>query len=188
MKRSLLLAVLLAAACRRAAPAREGVVLARSVVAGVALIGYAAENGDFSCRAPADWRALEDRDLGPQVMFFGPGSEKYPRSVAIAVTKYPSGGRIKTPEDYWNSLKIADDEPSALETRRLNGRTVYVVHYGVAQRALSGGKILYMKRADVVLIPVRDGFFSISHLAPAQAYRDTLPVFDAIVESFEPKG
>jgi hypothetical protein len=190
MKRPLLLLALLAAAgCRKAAPpVAENLAPTRAVVAGVPLIDYDAATGEFSCRAPGEWRALEDKDMGPRVMFFGPGDSKYPRSVQISILRYPDGGSIKTPQDYWDSLKIAGRGPSALETRELNGRTVYAVHYDVDQRPLHGEKILYTKREDVVLIPGKTGFFAVTHAAPAETYKRTLPVFDAVVASFQPKS
>ena len=191
MKRPLLLlaALLAAGACRRAAePVAEELVPTRAVVAGVPLVDYAAATGEFSCRAPGEWRTLEDKDMGPRVMFFGPGDAKYPRSVQISILRYPDGGRIRTPQDFWDSLKIAGRGPSPFEARRLNGRTVYSVHYDVDQRPLHGEKILYVKREDVVLIPGKDGFFAVTHAAPAETYLRTLPVFDAVVASFQPKS
>ena len=154
---------------------------------GVSLIDYSAATGEFSCRAPGEWRALEDKNTGPRVMFFGPGVAKYPNSVAISIMRYPDGGQIKTPKQYWDSLKLSGQNPSPLETREIGGRTAYALHYDRAQRPLHGYKTLYMKREDVVLIPVKDGFFAISHAAPAETYERTLPVFEAVVASFQPK-
>ncbi len=34
----------------------------------------------------------------------------------------------------------------------------------------------------------KNGFFSISHTAPADAYQRTLPIFEAVVKSFQPKS
>jgi hypothetical protein len=187
---ALALAVLLGAGCRKAPPpaADAAAVPTRAVVAGVGLIDYDAATGEFSCRAPGKWRALEDDKLGPRVMFFGPGTEKYPRSVSISVLRYPDGERIKTPQDFYDSLKLSDQNPSPLESRSANGRTEYSLHYDMAQRPLHGYKTLYMKREDVVMIPAKDGFFAIVHSAPAETYAATLPVFDALVASFQPKG
>lgn len=180
---------LLAAACRKPAPSEESsAVPTRAVVAGVPLIDYDAATGEFSCRAPGEWRTLEDDKLGPRVMFFGPGSAKYPRSVSIAVLRYPDGGQIKTPKDFYDSLKLTDQNPSPLETRSANGRTEYLLHYERPQLPLHGYKTLYMKREDVVMIPVKDGFYAISHSAPAEIYQQTLPVFEAVVASFRPKS
>jgi hypothetical protein len=186
----LVAAVLIASGCRKSAePSKADLAVpTRAVVAGVPLIDYDAATGEFSCRAPGEWRTLEDKTMGPRVMFFGPGSEKYPRSVAISVLRYPDGGDIKTPTDLWNSLRISDQNPSPLETREINGRTQYALHYAQPQRPLHGYKVLYMKREDVVMIPVKDGFYAISHSAPAETYEQTLPVFEAVVASFQPKS
>ena len=183
-------AVLLAAACRKGGSPKTGeaAVPTRAVVAGVPLIDYDAATGEFSCRAPGEWQALEDKSIGPRVMFFGPGSAKYPRSVAISVLRYPDGGQIKTPQEFWDSLKLSDQNPSPLQTREVNGRTAFTLHYDLAQRPLHGYKVLYMKREDVVMIPVKDGFFAIAHSAPAETYEATLPVFEAVVASFQPKS
>lgn len=184
------LALILAAGCRKAPPADPAAeaVPTRAVVAGVALIDYDSAAGEFSCRAPGQWKALEDGKLGPRVMFFGPGSAKYPRSVSISVLRYPDGESIKTPRDFFDSLKLSGQNPSPLVTRSANGRTEYALHYDMAQRPLHGYKTLYMKREDVVMVPAKDGFFALVHSAPAETYAETLPVFDALVASFQPKG
>ncbi|HXT00984.1 MAG TPA: hypothetical protein VN915_09940 [Elusimicrobiota bacterium] len=191
MKRpALFLALAVLAACRKpATPAPDAdAVPTRAVVAGVALIDYDAATGEFSCRAPGRWKALEDDKLGPRVMFFGPGSAKYPRSVSISVMRYPNGEPIKTPRDLFDALKLSGQNPSPLESRAANGRTEYSLHYDAAQRPLHGYKTLYMKRDDVVMIPFKDGFFAIEHSAPVETYAETLPVFAAVVASFQPKG
>jgi len=188
--RSLAVAALLlaSAGCRKAPPAAgDAEAPTRAVVSGVALIDYDAATGEFSCRAPGHWKALEDPRFGPRVMFFGPGTAKFPRSVSISVLRYPDGDTIRTPEDFYDSLKISGQNPSPLETRSANGRTEYTLHYDMAQRPLHGYKTLYMKREDVVLVPSKDGFFALVHSAPAETYAETLPVFDAVVASFQPR-
>ena len=188
-KAALILAVAVAAGCRKAAPSSDSAsVPTRAVVAGVELIDYDAATREFSCRAPGHWKALEDDKLGPRVMFFGPGSAKYPRSVSISVMRYPNGERIKTPQQFHDALELSGQNPSPLETRSAGGRTEYALHYDVAQRPLHGYKTLYMKRDDVVMIPFKDGFFALEHSAPAETYAETLPVFEAVVASFQPKS
>jgi hypothetical protein len=151
------------------------------------MIDYDAASGEFSCRAPGKWKTLEDKSAGPRAMFFGPGTSKYPRSVSISVLRYPDVGQIRTPKQYWDSLKISGQNPSPLETREINGRIVYALHYDRPLRPLDGYKVLYMKREDVMMLPVKDGFFAISHSAPVEIYAETLPVFEAVVASFQPK-
>ncbi len=180
-------AVLLGAACRRSAPPEEPIAPARADDAGVSLVDYDAATGEFSCRAPGDWRTLEDKSRGPRVMFFGPGGAQSALPVAISVSRYPDGSRIRTPQAYWNALKLSDQNPSPLQARAVGGRTAYAFHYELARRPLRGRKVMSMKREDVVLIPVQDGFFALAHSAPAEDYARTLPVFEDVVASFRPK-
>lgn len=191
MKRLLLAAlVLVPAACRKSEPAKEELVPTKAVVAGERLIDFDEQSGAFSCRAPADWKAVEDDySGGPLVMFFGPMSGPLRAKVSISVGRYPDKvDRIKTPQDFVDSLKLTDQNPSALETRVIDGRTVYAVHYDEPQIDPRSRKTLYMNREDTVMIPHKDGFFSISHTAPADAYQRTLPIFEAVVNSFHPKS
>lgn len=185
-----LLALAVAAGCRKPAPSapEDAAVPTRAVVAGVALIDYDAATGEFSCRAPGQWKTLEDDKLGARVMFFGPGTAKYPRSVSISVLRYPNGERIATPKQFRDALELSGQNPSPLESRTADGRTEYRLHYDAPQRPLHGYKTLYMKRDDVVMIPVKDGFFALVHSAPQETYAETLPVFEAIVASFRPKA
>jgi len=191
MKRLLLAALAaLSVSCRKAEPAKEELVPTKAVVAGERLIDFDEQSGAFSCRAPAEWKAVEDNySGGPLVMFFGPMSGPLRAKVSISVGRYPDGsGQIKTPQDYVDSLKLTDQNPSALETRVIDGRTVYAVHYDEPQIDPRSRKTLYMNREDTVMIPRKDGFFSISHTAPADAYQRTLPIFEAVVKSFQPKS
>lgn len=191
MKRLLLAAlVLAAAACRKAEAPKEELVPTKAVVSGERLIDFDEQSGAFKCRAPADWKAVEDGySGGPLVMFFGPMGGDLRAKVSIAVTRYPDKvDRIKTPQDFVAALKRTDQNPSALETRVVDGRTVYAVHYDEPQLDPRTRKVLYMNREDAVLVPHKNGFFSISHTAPADAYQRTLPVFEAVVKSFQPKS
>lgn len=191
MKRLLLAAlVLAAAACRKAETAKEELAPTKAVVAGERLIDFDEHSGAFACRAPADWKAVEDSySGGPLVMFFGPMSGDLRAKVSISVSRYPDGvDRIKTPEDFVAMLKLTDQNPSALETRQVDGRTVYAVHYDAPQIDPRSRKTLYMNREDTVMVPRKNGFYAISHIAPANAYQRTLPIFDAVVKSFQPKS
>jgi len=186
MKRLALAALVALAACRKPAapPAASG-----DAVSGERMIDFDGADGSFRCRAPAEWKAQEDAHGGPLVMFFGPTSGPLRAKVSIAVTRYPDGvDRIKTPQDFWDAQKLLDRKPSPLETRQVDGRTVYALHYESPQRPPHGWTVLYMNRADVALIPTATGFFAVTHVAPSDAYRRTLPVFDDVVRSFKPKG
>jgi hypothetical protein len=191
MKRLLLAAlVVLAAACRKPEAAKEDLVPTKAVVAGERLIDFDERGGAFACRAPAEWKAVEDDySGGPLVMFFGPMNGPRRGTASISVSRYPAvADKIKTPAEFLDMLKLTDRRPSELAARQLDGRTVYEVHYETPQRAPRGRKVLYMNREDAVMIPNKDGFFLISHTAPADAFEATLPVFEAVVESFQPKS
>jgi hypothetical protein len=183
--------VVLSAACRKAPEAaKEELVPTTAVVAGERLIDFDGKDGAFACRAPAAWKTVEDDySGGPQVMFFGPAAGARPGAASIGVTRYPAvADKIKTPEDYRTMLKLTDRNPSELTSRTVDGRTVYEIHYETPQLAPKGHKVLYMNRADAAMIPCAGGFYLISHTAPADAYQATLPVFQAVVDSFRPKS
>ena len=163
----LTIAVLLAAACGK--PAGGG-------AAGWTLADYAAPAGAYRCRAPERWKVKEE--AGGDAMFFGPDR------VSIGVGRYAGDGRVKTPQDYARSLRGA----SPLEKTAIGGKTVYRLHRTVAVRAHNSEKVLYEKREDAALIPAGKGFFAIEHRAPAGSYQATLPVFEAMVASFQPNG
>ncbi|MDE2141411.1 MAG: hypothetical protein KGJ84_03225, partial [Elusimicrobia bacterium] len=174
MKFLLAALVVLASACRKAPEAaKEEFVPTKAVVAGERLIDFDGKAGDFSCRAPAEWKTVEDDySGGPLVMFFGPAAGARRGTASIGVSRYPAvGDKIKTPDEFLTMLKLTDRNPSALTSRSVDGRMVYEVHYEVPQRAPQGHKILYMNRADAAMIPCKGGFYLISHTAPADAYQ-----------------
>lgn len=181
MKRLLLAALaLLPAACRKPKPPERVPVPTVAVLDGQRMIDFDEKHGAFACRVPADWKAREDDGAGPLVMLFGPAEGPRRGQAVIAVGRYPDGvDKIKTPQDYWDAMKLLDKNPSPLETRVLDGRTVYALHYDAPR---GGG------REDVVLFPAGAGFFELSHVAPKDSYRATLPVFEELVRSFKPKG
>jgi hypothetical protein len=186
VKRLLLIAlVALAAACRKQekAPAPA----ATRTAAGERLIDFDEKGGAFSCRAPAEWKAVEDDySGGPLVMFLGPTSGPDGGTAAISVTRYPAvGDRISTPQEYLDMLKRSQSKPVEMATRQVGGRTVYAVHRDIVRRSR---KLLHVDREDSVLVPCAGGFFLISHTAPPDRFQDSLPVFEAVVESFRPKS
>jgi hypothetical protein len=192
MKR-LLLAALVGtfSACRKAPAAEKDLVPTVAVVAGQRLIDFDEQHGKFRCRVPGDWKAMEEHGTGgPLLMMFGTTDGPLRGKISMAVDQYDGvKGNIKSPQDYWEGLRISDQKPSPLETRKLDdGRTVYALHRLKARHPPDSWKVLYMEREDVVLIPNGKGFFELSHDAPADAYEQTLPLFDAFVRSFQPKG
>lgn len=181
--------LVLAAACRKKEAEPDGLLPTKAVVSGERLVDFDEQHGAFACRAPAAWKAVEDDySGGPLVMFFGPVNGAGRAKVSISVARYPDRvDGIKTPKDFVDSLKLTEQNPSALETRVVGGRTVYALHNDDPQIDPRSRKTLWMNRQDTVLIPHGDGFFAVSHVAPADAYRRTLPIFEAVVASFQPK-
>lgn len=181
--------VLTAAACREKAPPQEAAIPTKAVVAGERLIDFRGRTGAFACLAPADWKTLEENAAGgPLAMFFGPSSGPGRGKASISISRYPDGvDRVKTPKDFWQAMKLAGQNPSPLESIQVGGRKAFAVHVETPQHPPEGWKVLYMNREDTVMIPFDDGFFEITHRAPSDSYRLTLPIFEAVVASFQPK-
>lgn len=179
--------ILIAGGCRKKEAAEENLTPTKEVVAGQKLIDFDEKNGAFTCLAPADWKAMEDVSVGPLVMFFGPIEGPQRGKTSIGVIRYPDGADpFKTPQELWNNI-ISGPKPSPLEKRVFGTREAYVFHVESPHRAPESRTTLYMDREDTAMIPFKDGFFEITHSAPADSYQVTLPVFEAMVASFQPK-
>ena len=179
--------ILVAGGCRKEEEAKAGLVPTKAVVAGQNLIGFDEKTGAFSCLAPADWKAMEDVEVGPMVMFFGPMDGPRRGKTSIGITRYPgTADPFKTPQELWDAL-ISGPRPSPLEKRIFGTQEAYVFHLESPHRAPGSRITLYMDREDSAMIPFKDGFFELTHSAPADSYKDTLPVFEAMVASFQPK-
>ncbi len=162
--------------------------VAAPVAETVEMINYLSYDGSFQCRVPADWKLSEDRNGGPMAMFFGMMSGPQRAQISLAISRYPSKmDSIRTPQQYWQSLRHQDHEPSPLETHRNGARVVYTTHLISPQYVGHGRKAIYMNREDIALIKTPRGMFAISHTAPANAYEKTLTIFDAVVASFTPR-
>jgi hypothetical protein len=182
--------VLLCAACRdgsKPAPDADS-GSAAPVVAGEKMIDFDGPDGTYSCRAPAQWKALEDKGSGLLITLFGTSQGPLRGKVMMGISRYPDAVHIKTPQDYWASLRLTHKNPSPLEPRQLGGRTVYFTHYDYPHYPPHGWKVLYMNRIDAALIPATTGFFAVEQSAPKDSYREVLPIFDAVVASFKPKS
>lgn len=190
MKRLLVAALFLVpAGCRREQTADTELVPVKSVVSGQKLITFEEKTGAFSCFAPADWKILEGGgSAGSLMQVFGPMEGPDRAKTSISVNRYPNiVDKIGTPQALWSRLKLTDKKMSALEKTTIAGREFPTFHYEAPQHPPNGWKVLYMKRIDTVMIPSKDGFFEITHSAPAASYKDTFPVFEAMVASFQPK-
>jgi hypothetical protein len=177
------LLVLGAGACRRLLPPKASKAAKQASAAGFALTDFDQKLGEYTCRAPADWWVLEDPVDGQDVMFFGP-----PR-VSISIGRYDGRtGPVKTPRDYYEAAERSGAKVGPLAKDVVDGRTIYRLSEVAPVRYPNSPKVLYVRRADVALIPAKTGFYAVEHRAPADSYRATLPVFEAIVDSLKPRG
>lgn len=173
-------------ACKRAAPEKVDLTPTKEIVAGVEMIDYDDGKGAYTCRAPRLWGMNEDDDA----TFVGPRDPRTMGSAYITILRYPGRSkRWSDPQKYAESFWQIDpkNKQPALEKRTVGDRTVIFLHQERPFYKLHSSKAEYMLRYDYALIPIKDGFYAISHRAPLSAYETTLPIFDAVVRSFKPK-
>lgn len=159
-------------------------------VAEVDMIDYDPPAGTFACRAPARWKGEETSRFGPdETTFIGPLSGPRPVSVFINISRYPnSSDKYVDAETYAQSWKFVDYRPTQYTKKKIGGRNVIFFSREYPFKKPHSTKTEYMVRKDIALIPVKGGFFAIDHSAPSDSYERTLPVFEAIVRSFQPKS
>lgn len=174
MKRLLLtMLACLAAACKQGGQAPPA-----EPVAGAEMIAYESPRGTFSCMAPADWK-VQEGVVDDGVIFFGPPG------ASISVLRHGSDAAAYA-RSYW---EVAEDRrPPVVEKKALGGLDALVFHTERPFRKPHSSKIEYMTRKDHALIPAKGGFFEVVHTAPVDSYQRTLPIFEALVSGFKPKG
>jgi hypothetical protein len=175
-------------ACQDKAPAPVTVPV-KGVVAGLEMIDYQEPSGAFEIQGPGVWQVHEDSRLGPSVMLLGPGTAKFPRSVSISVSRYPNTvDKSPDPKSYYSMLELISEYKniSAYTERAFGSRKAFHFSFESPFRRLHEYKIAYQVREDVAIIPFDGGFFKIRHHAPVDIYKETLPVFEAVVASFKP--
>lgn len=184
----LLTATILISSCKKKELTDRDIVPTKAVVAGYEMIDYDYPAGKFVCRAPADWKGREDETTGAMLQLFGPGTKENPVSVSISIIKYPGEAtKYKTAEEYLNSPYFRADG-TKYETLEINGRKAYRYREEQPFKPIHSRVVKFIERTDTVLINVPGGYYSISHSAPVQDAEKTLPVFEAVVQSFTPKG
>lgn len=194
MTRLSLLAVLaIFVACRKSAPAPASTaskdpLQTREIVAGEDMIDF--PDAAFACRAPAHWATEEPRREGqPLISFWGPPVGAAKARPVIAVARYPGEGtQNKTPKDYIAGLELLDRKVEGLSVTTINGHRTTRFHSEHEVLFPESDKVRYVAREDVALVEVNGGYFELTHSAPRDGYDRTLPVFEALVRSFKPKG
>lgn len=192
MNRPLLLtlaAVLALSACRKPTEAAPERLPVKETAAGFDMIEFDSAKGAFSCLAPAAWKTREDESSGEDgVTFIGPLSDG--RLSFINVLQHPGASKqwsdaAKYAESFWEITP--DNKQPELERTKIGGADVIKFHFEKPFRKAHSKEIEYMDRYDYALIPVKGGFFELWHSAPADRYKETLPVFEAVVRGFKPK-
>jgi hypothetical protein len=159
------------------------------VVSGLKFVEYKEPSGAFTVNAPAQWKLREDDSLGPSASLLGPGNDKFPRSVSIHISRYPNTVDKSTDIAKYHqelSLMGSNRNVSPLKSEMVAGKRVFRYSYERPFRRLHERIIRYYNREDIVEIPFDGGFYAIRHVAPVEIYKETLPVFEAVVASFKP--
>lgn len=183
--------LLLATSCKKeeAAPARSDGIPVKSIVNGMDMLQYQEPSGAFQVDAPSLWKIRETSDLGPQVTFIGPGTAARPNSANISISRYPNPvDKSGDPKTYYNGFALIETLKMvfAYGNRVLGGREVESYAFEQAFRKLHSQKVEYYKRNDFAIVRVPGGFWVIKHSAPAEDYKATFPIFEAVVASFKP--
>jgi len=192
MKRPIFLlfaASLAFSACKKSDPAAVDSTPTVETAGGFDLIDYDPPKGAFTCRAPRDWKITEE-DRGTDTITFI-GTPVRTTMPFISILQYPHAKNDpwtdadKYAASFWEITP--DGKQPIVEKKKIGDNTVIFLHYERPFRKVHSTKIEYMKREDYALIPVKGGFFSISHSAPVDTYQESLPIFEAVVRSFKPK-
>lgn len=185
MKRVLALAALVAlSACKRAPQEGPVVVPTQEVVAGVEMIDFTSDEAKFTARVPGEWGVREAKYFDPaKGLSLWDG-----KTTHISISKYPDMDKQYTDarayaETFW---MLSDKGQPEITPQKVGDSTILRFHYE---------RMPYPKRTrndrperiDIALVPVKGGFYQIQHSASVDTYQKTLPVFEAVVRSFQPK-
>ncbi|MBI5246767.1 MAG: hypothetical protein HY923_06265 [Elusimicrobia bacterium] len=184
--RALLLAVLALSACKKAAGTAADAFPVKDTIAGVPMIEFDSPEAHFSCLAPRDWGIVPEKRLQGYK-----GAAFTLSDVSISILKYPESSpdvkdARKFAESFWQA-DVNGKQPDIAE-ENIGGATVLRLHIEREPLIPHSKTKRPPVRHDFVLVPVKGGFYEISHSAPAASYQKTLPVFEAIVRSFKPKS
>ncbi len=179
-------------ACSRGTPETADPTPTKEVIAGVEMIDFDSEQGAFSCRAPRLWGIRAEKiKKSDAVVFIGPRDPETAGGSYITILKYPdSAPQYADAEKYAETFWTIDPKMKqpALERRKIGDKIVIFFHQERPFYKLHSHTVEYRLRHDYALIPIKGGFFEIEHRAPATAYEKTLPIFEAVVKSFQPKS
>ncbi|MDX6770613.1 MAG: hypothetical protein SF051_13850 [Elusimicrobiota bacterium] len=188
MREALALVLLLSLnACKKAAEETAASTNA-TIVAGLELLPYVEASGEFSTVGPADWKVKEDSTYGASVLMLGPGTARFPRSVSIGIGGYPNKvDKSADPKWYYDGYSMIESYNTVVpfEKRVIGGVEVDYYEFDRPFRRIHERKVIYTMRESVAIVRVPGGFYRISHHAPVEIYRETYPVFEAVVANFK---
>jgi len=186
----MMIAVTALAACKRAPQEAADLAPVKEVVAGTPMIDFKSTEAHFSCRAPRDWGLREKHiDSSKGAVFVGPAGPAGLGLSYISILKYPESepqytDARKYAETFWE-IDPRNKQPD-ITRQDIGGKSVLRFHQERPFYKPHSRKLEYVIRYDYALIPVQNGFYSIEHRAPVADHAATLPVFEAVVASFQP--
>jgi hypothetical protein len=138
----------------------------------------------FSCEGPVSWKVLEDQGGSQRVTFLGPPDGPAPFSASIGVYYYSKqGSSFATPQEYFESQKLAPGQTGPLVFKPFKGLAVYEFSAKRLARARRGRDTAEPRQEATVLIPAPAGFFAAVYSAPETAFAELEPAFRGLVES-----
>jgi hypothetical protein len=188
MKPALALVVLVAlSACKRSSQAGAVPVPTQEVVAGVELIDFVSDEAKFSCRVPGEWGVESEKFIARSkgLMLSGP------QATHISISKYPDlDPQYSDARAYAESIGmiVPGGKQPEITHDKLGDREIFRFHYERMPYPKRTRNSDRPERLDVALITVKGGFYEIQHSASVDTYQKTLPVFEAVVRSFQPKS
>jgi hypothetical protein len=147
---------------------------------------YLEPGKSFSCRAPGDWRVLENQGGAQRVTFVGPASGAKPYSAAITAYFYAKGGSAySSAQDYARAQSLLPGHAGPLVFKTWKGLAVFELNADRSRPALHGAGQMEARRELTVLIPSPTGLYAFVLSAPADSYSQIEPAFRNLLDSLE---
>lgn len=179
---AILLALLTLSACKRSETPAADPFPVKSMIGDVPLIDFESPEAKFTCLAPRNWSIQP-----PKYLDAAKGAAFSSDKSVITILRYPESESIyNDAQKYADSFFMIGDQP-VVTKEKIGDNTILRFHQERASQIPHTRKYAKPKRYDYALFPIKGGFFEIMHAAPADDYKSTLPVFEAVVRSFKPK-
>lgn len=145
---------------------------------------YREPNNLFICRAPGDWRVLENQGGSHLASFLGPASG--PQSYSVSIAFYYHGGPeagFSSPRDYYNAHLASGGRVFPLREEDWKGVKTFRFRSEKKAPLLHSMGETEERTEDTVLIPSKEGFLAVVHSAPSASLSSTESVFKEMLES-----